>query len=155
MFLWCRLTGSFLQPIEFDRNIHRRNVVLVDIRLGLLIDRVNKPLLSQEKSILGPRDFNPEISRQRLVGGDLESHRELVLESLDMGETLVEDDGIIDVVEDVGHCAVSLLPLIQTRIHSILLESDGDHIIREKREPRIRCGQGAATDELREKRWRP
>ncbi len=74
MFLWCRLTGRFLQPIEFDRNIHRLNVVLVDVRLGLLIDRVNKPLLSQEKSMLGP----------------------------------------------------------------ILLEADGDHKIREEREPRVR-----------------
>jgi hypothetical protein len=50
--------------------------------------------------MLGPGNFNAEIPRQRFVGGDLESSRELVLELLDMGETLVEDDGIIDVVEE-------------------------------------------------------
>ena len=72
--------------------------------------------------MLGPGDLNAEIPRQRLVGGDLESYRELVLELLDMSETLVEDDGIIDVVEHVRDCAVSLLSLIKTRINSIQLE---------------------------------
>ncbi len=73
--------------------------------------------------MLGPGNFNAEIPRQRFVGGDLESNRELVLEILDMGETLVEDDGIIDVVEHVRDCAISLLSLIKTRINRILLES--------------------------------
>ena len=89
--------------------------------------------------MLGPGDLNAEIPRQRLVGGDLESNRELVLELLDMSETLVEDDGIIDVVEHVRDCAVSLLSLIKTRINSILLETNGDHVVREECEPRIRC----------------
>ena len=84
--------------------------------------------------------IDADISRQRLVGGDLESYRELVLELLDMGETLVEDDGIIDIVEDVGDRAVSLLPLVKTWIYSILLETDADHVVREQREPRIRRG---------------
>ena len=91
--------------------------------------------------MLGPGNFNAEIPRQRFVGGDLESSRELVLELLDMGETLVEDDGIIDVlvVEHVRDCAISLLSLIKTMINRILLESDGDHVVREECEPRIRC----------------
>ena len=41
MLLRRRLISRFLQPVELDRNIHRRNVVLVDIRLGLVIDRVD------------------------------------------------------------------------------------------------------------------
>ena len=129
MLLRSRLPviSRFLQPVQVEQelygNIHRRNVELVDIRLGLLIDRVNKPLLSQEKPMLGPGDLNAEISRQRLVDRDLESCRELVLEVLDMSETLVEDDGIIDVVEHVRDCAISLLSLIKTRINRILLQS--------------------------------
>ena len=53
---------------------------------------------------------------------------------------LVEDDGIIDITEDAGDRAVSFLPLIKARINSILLESNGDHVVREQREPRIRRG---------------
>ena len=89
--------------------------------------------------MLGPGNFNAEIPRQRFVGGDLESSRELVLEILDMSKTLVEDDGIIDVVEHVRDCAIGLLSLIKTRINRILLESYGDHVVREECEPRIRC----------------
>ena len=41
-----------------------------------------------------------------------------------MGETLVEDDhdGITDVAEDAGDCAVVLLRLIKTGINRILLQ---------------------------------
>ena len=87
--------------------------------------------------MLSPSDFDPQISRQSFVDGDLESCRQLVLELLNMCEMLVEDDGIIDIVEDVGDRAVSLLPLVKTWIDSILLEADADHVVREQREPRI------------------
>ena len=87
--------------------------------------------------MLGPGNFDAEIPRQRFVGGDLESGRELVLEILDMSKTLVEDDGIIDLVEHVRDCAVSFLSLIKTRINSALLEANADHVVREEREPRI------------------
>ena len=58
MLLWRWLISSFLQPIELDRNIHRRNVVLVNVRLGLVIDRVNESLLRQDKTVLGARDLD-------------------------------------------------------------------------------------------------
>ena len=88
--------------------------------------------------MLGPRYLDPQIPRQCLVGGDLEPCLQLVLELLHMCEMLVEDDGIIDVIEDVGDGAVSLLPLIKTWVDSILLEPNGDHVVGEKREPRVR-----------------
>ena len=51
--------------------------------------------------MLGPTYFDAEIPRQRFVGrgGDLElePYRNF-LKFLNMGETLVEDDGTIDVV---------------------------------------------------------
>ena len=87
--------------------------------------------------MLSPSDFDPQISRQSFVDGDLESCRQLVLELLNMCEMLVEDDGIIDIVEDVGDRAVSFLPLVKARIDCILLEANADHEVGEQREPRI------------------
>jgi len=87
--------------------------------------------LRQEKAVLGSRNFDAQIPRQRFVGSDLESCRQLVLELLNMSEMLVEDDGIIDIVEDVGDRAVRLFPLVKARINSILLEANRNHVVRE------------------------
>jgi hypothetical protein len=35
------LLGSFLEPIDLDETIHCRNVELVNVRLGLVKDRIN------------------------------------------------------------------------------------------------------------------
>ena len=35
------LLGSFLEPIDLDGTIHCRNVELVNVRLGLVKDRIN------------------------------------------------------------------------------------------------------------------
>ena len=61
-----------------------------------------------------------------------ERSRQLILELLTMGKTLLEDDGIVLIIEDVGDRAVILLPLITATVDCIQLEVNADHEAREQ-----------------------